>query len=411
MISREKFQKIEEGILYLFGLSLFLNYEITKALITVIIIVLILRKMLFKEKLNCGNEKIKNFLLFYIIFGTIWNFLGGMSYKPARSFLKMARYIPFLFFMYPIVENKRDTLKKFGICCLVSYLYLFQKVLVQFVSEKYYRVSGIEGINVTSVVASIVGSFTFSFLLNERDILKKIGYLIIYLSSFFVLVATKGRGALVALILMTIVTSGIYIYEKINVKNVLIGLLSILVIGSLSYKQIPQDSIHRFKTTFNTEQTGDNTSNYLRIEMWKSAIWRVKQKPILGYGTKYDPKDMFRVYAENMPETTSTERYFKDILLKSFDDAHSMYLNALVDNGIFILSLIVIWFLIPSYMFFMNIRKIKKKDIFIGTICGLGSFLIQGLFWPIWRKPDQMYFWIFFTILCILSFEEGKEEI
>lgn len=411
MISREKFKKIEEIVLYLFGLSIFLNYKLTKALITIIIVMLIFRKIYFKEKLNCGNEKIKNFLLFYIIFGTFWNFLGGINYKPARSFLKMARYIPFLFFMYPLVENKKKIINNFGICILISYIYFFQNIFCQFISKKYYRVPGFEGINVTSIIGSMMACFTISLFLNTKNILKKIGYLLLFLSSLFVIIATKGRGALVATVVTSIFIIGIYLYKNINFKIISLSILGLIFCIGLGYKILPSQDFNRFKTSFNIQENTNNISNLLRIEMWKNAIWRIEKKPILGYGTKYDPKDTFRVYVKQMPEKTSIQKYIKKIFLKSYDDAHNMYLNAVIDNGIFVISLAIIWFLIPIYLFVKNIKIINNNSLFIGILGGIMSFLIQGLFWPIWRKPDQMYFWVFFTMLCILAFnKDGKEE-
>lgn len=409
MIFREKFRKVEEILLYLFGLGIFLDYKITKFLIGIIIILLILRKVLFKENLNCGNKNLKLFILYYIIIGTCWNFLGGMSYKPARSFLKMTRYISLLFFMYPLIQNKKDIIKKFLFCGLISYIILFQKVFEQFISKKYFRVSGFMDINVTSIIASIVGSFVFSILLDEEKILKKLGYLIVYISTFVVLIATKGRGALVALITTSIIIVGINIFENRNLKKIMKILVILFLVMGIGYKAIPSKNFNRFKTTFNMSETPQNASNYIRIEMWKNALWRIKQKPILGYGTKFDSKNMFKKYVKNMPEKTENEKYIKKIFLNGFDDSHNMYLNAFIDNGLFVLNLLIIWFIIPSYIFFKYIRKIEKKGIFIGFFGGISSFLIQGLFWPIWRKPDQMYFWIFFSLI-IVSLENNHSK-
>lgn len=408
MINREKFAKFEEILLYLYGILIFINKDTIRFCAGAVIIVLILRKILFKEKLECGNENLKKFLLFFVIGGTIWNFFGGMSYKPARNFLKMARYMPIVFYVYPMIKKDKKIVYKFLISCLIGYFILFFKVLQQSRSGMY-RAEGYAGINPTGLLGAIVGSVSIGFAIGKNEFWKKSIYIILSVSGALITIATKGRGPFVSIIGTTIIIIGLYIFSKIELKRIAKFLLIFIIAVPLFYKSIPQKNLERFKNIFDTEQTVGNSSNGLRVEMWKNAIWRIKQNPVFGSGTKYDGENLFKKYVEQMPEKTKEEKWYKEAFEHGFDDAHNMYLNATVDNGLFVIVLAAIWFGIPGYLVFKYFRKNEEKILPISLLSGIISFEIQGLFWPIWRKSQQAVFWILLALIISLCLE-GKNE-
>lgn len=412
MIKKEIFNKIEDIVLYLLGISIFLDYRYSKMLVPIVIILIFLRKVLYKEKLECGNENIKKIIIFYIIVGTVWNFFGGMSYKPARNFLKMARYIPFLFFIYPIFKRNIDTLKRFLICSLISYGILFQKVIKEFIDFQYpwERVAGFEGISVTGDVGAIVSVFSFGLFIDEKKWLKKIVYLVVFLSGIFITIATQGRAPLLSILLGVGFITVLEIYSKIELRKMLVVIGVIILVSFIGAKTIPEGYKDRFETTFKTEKTIKNASNGLRLEMWKIGLKRVKENPILGSGTKYDRDNLFRKFAEELPGNTEVDKNYKYQLLNlGFNDAHSMYINAMVDNGIFVIVLFVIWFGIPGYLTLKFCKNLKEKRYFLGALGGIVSFLIIGAFWMLWRMQEQMYFWFLLAILLISVYKEVDE--
>ena len=412
MIKKEKFNKIEEVVLYILGLSIFLDYKFTKMLVAVVIILLFLRKILYKEKLECGNENIKKLIFFYIVVGTVWNFLGGMSYKPARNFLKMARYIPFLFFMYPILKRDKEKLKKFLLCSLISYGILFQKVIKEFIGFQYpwERAVGFEGISVTGDIGAMVSVFSFGLFIDEKKWIKKIIYLIVFLSGIFITIATQGRAPLLSILLGTGFIIILEIYSKINLKKLSIVIGLILMVSFIGIKIIPENYKERFETTFKTDKTIENTSNGLRIEMWKIGLKRIKENPILGSGTKYDKDNLFRKFALELPEETEVDKNYKYQLLNlGFNDAHSMYINAVVDNGIFVIVLFILWFGVPGYLYLKYYKVLEEKKYFLGSLGSIISFLTIGGFWMMWRMQEQMYFWIFMSILLVSVYSQREK--
>ncbi|MGL5723637.1 O-antigen ligase family protein [Cetobacterium sp.] len=411
-ISREHYGKIEEILLYLIGLSLFVSYDISKILASVTILVLIGRKVLYKEPLDCGNEKIKKFIIGYILIGIVWNFIGGMSYKPVRNFLKMARYMPFVFFLYPLFQKKKEFFNRFLICGLGSYLILLGKVLSEYKKNPFGRVDAFEGVNPTGTMGAMVAVFSFGLFVSEKNIFKKIGFLAIYLSGVWITVATQGRAPLVGALLGTGLIIGLELYSNFNVKKMMILFLAtlILIVGGL--KTIPPQKLARFKTAFNTEKTIENHSNGLRLEMWKVGIKRVAENPIFGSGTKFDRENLFKKFAEELSEKTEADKNYKYQLLNlGFNDAHSMYINAAVDNGVYVVSLLILWFLIPGYLVIKNIKSLADKRYLLGAVGGVTAYLTVGAFWMLWRTPEQMYFWILLTIMfSTITFNESENE-
>lgn len=410
-MKRESYYKLEGFLLYLIGLCLFLDFEYTKILASIVIIDLIVRKIFFKESLNCGNENIKKFIIWFLIIGIFWNFLGGMSYKSARNFLKISRYIPFLFFLYPLFEKNKKYLERFLLFSLGSYLILLVNVIKEYdYTKPWIRVEGIEGISTTGNVGSIVALFTFGLFLKEKSVLKKIVYFIIYMSGIFITVATNGRAPFLSIVIGTIILLCLEIYSRFDLRKIVITLSFLLISIFIGLNYLPQSTVDRLKTTFHTEKTDVNTSNGLRIEMWKIGIKRVKENPILGSGTKYDKENLFRKFVEELPDTTEVDRNYKYQLLNlGFNDAHSMYINAVVDNGVYVLSLLIIWFGIPSYLLFKNYKVIILNKYYLSSLGGLISILIIGAFWMFWRTSEQMYFWILYSIM--LNSAYRKEEI
>lgn len=435
LISREKFAKIEEYILYLFGIAIFLTEPCIKAMCGVVIILLVLRKILFKEKLFCGNEKLTKFLIWFLIIGIFWNFLAGMSYKPARNFIKMMRYIVLMFYVYPIVQRDRGVLKKLYISCLIGFIMLFIVVFIQY-KNGFYRAYGLVGIhieklgdiknlfieqnqqetlgiNTTALCTSIFGVITISLMmLNEKFIY--LFYTICQIAVvFFVVIATKSRSGLVTFIVVLSVLVGVtYIFYKKERKKIYLLLLCSSVILGLWIKNLPPDKIDRFKTILKLKNSDRDLSSNLRIEMLKIAKYRIKKHPILGSGTKYDKEYLFKKYVDNMNNVTDREKEYKNIFQKGFDDAHNIYVNTLVDNGLYIIGYLMIWFGIP----FMIIKRLKyceenDKIIAIAMLMGILSYEIQGLFWPIWRNMNQVLFWFILSIAVSVTISSKTENI
>ena len=186
-------------------------------------------------------------------------------------------------------------------------------------------------------------------------------------------------------------------------------IIASFVLGCLllfGFMQTPQ--ARRFKTnTFNVKVSTNNMSNGLRVEMWKNAIWRFKQHPIMGSGTKQDKK-LFDEYVHKNYNNSEVEKIYKNELLNKFDDAHCMYLNVLTDNGLFFLVQLIFIFIALPYILIIN-KNYKYRLPLVG---GLSAYYIFGVVWPIWRHGwDPMLLWTLAALTCCSYIYEEKKNV
>lgn len=398
-VSKEKYMQLKEIILYLFGISFFTNFDIAKIILQIMIVFLLIDIFYFKDKLECGNEKIKKFILFLVVGGIIWNFCADFNYKAARAYLKINRYCIIVFYLYSLIKYKKEILRNFMSSLLISYLFLFAQGIKFYMIHKhlsYYRFDSFEGVMEVAVLISVIGAFSFGQIIERKEIKVKLIGVLIFLISCFLLIITQTRASLLAMIgaisIIIILSKNL----KIIIGSFLIGILSISL-----FFQTPQ--AERFRTNlFNIKVTTDNMSNGLRVEMWKNAIWRFKQHPIMGSGTKQDEK-LFKEYIENLPSENKIQKIYKDELETNFNDAHSMYLNSLTDNGVFSLVQFGFILLFLPYTLIVN----KKYKYRISLLGGLFAYCIFGVVWPLWRHGwNPMLLWLIVSLTCVSCFEK-----
>lgn len=89
MMNKEKFLKLKEIVLYILGVSLFINFNITKISLGFIFVFILIDIFYFKEKMEFGNKKLRKLVLFFIGVGILWNFLADFNYRAVRAFLKI----------------------------------------------------------------------------------------------------------------------------------------------------------------------------------------------------------------------------------------------------------------------------------------------------------------------------------
>lgn len=408
-LNREKFSKLEEGVLYFYGLVFFINYDLSKMLLIPMILVLGLRKVIYKERLNCGNNKLKKFLLLFIIGGCIWSFMAKFNYRDTRAFLKISREMILPFYIYPILDRDRSVLRKMLYIMVSSFLVMAGKTFhyAIFINPKG-NAFGFENFYITRMMGMTMTTFSLGWLLIKKNTKKEtLIAVLMFLIGFGVIIVSKSRAGLVAVAGAMVMT---FIVSKVDLKKVL--LIGLACVGLLLMS--PETAKNRFETTFDTEMTVVNQSNYLRIEMWKNALWRIKQHPIRGGGIRSD-QELFKEYANNMPESTEMERFFKEKIVNGgFNDAHNMYLNIITANGIFSITHFILMFGIIPTLLIRNLKDDRLTTFERSMNLGIGatfiSFYIYGLFWSIWGGNwSRMEFWFLVALLCSISF--GREKI
>jgi len=407
MMEREKFYELEKKLLYLYCGMFFIKYEILKVFIIPMVLIILLRRFFYGEKLNCGNEKLKKFLLILVVGGMIWNFLANFDYRSARAFFKISREIVLPFYIYPIVSRENRVIEGVVKALTLSFLIMAGKTFHNYLDFPGKNgATGFEWVGTTRAMALMASSMSLGGMFSRNSNKIKALSLFVFVLGVGTMIMSNSRAGLVALggsILCT------FLISRVDLRKIVV---IVMVLGVIAFIT-PSNRTKHFKTTFNSEKTIKNFSNGMRIELWKNAIWRIEQHPVMGSGTKNDEK-LFKKYANNLPEETKVDRFYKKKMLNSgFNDAHNMYLNIVSDNGVFsIIHLILIFGVLPCLCFKnLKITNSINRSVSLGVSASLVSFYIYGMFWSIWRGDwSRTEFWFLVSLLCCMSFFENDVE-
>ncbi|MBU4284678.1 O-antigen ligase family protein [Patescibacteria group bacterium] len=140
----------------------------------------------------------------------------------------------------------------------------------------------------------------------------------------------------------------------------------------------------------------DELSNQGRIYIWKRSLESFKEHPILGIG------------AGNFPVVLEQEI----VMAKAGSSAHNLYLNFLVENGLFAFILIVfmVWEILSVVFSVLKLNLPQKTRI---LITGLFIYLVWAFGYSLFDIAllDERVFLIFLTILGIIYAIKNKPEI
>lgn len=116
--------------------------------------------------------------------------------------------------------------------------------------------------------------------------------------------------------------------------------------------------------------TSENTSNAGRLHMWKVAIDRFPEYPFFGTGFRNSEQPVRDFLAkqdlEYLNKYTGVEF--------SYNDAHSSYLQTLLEMGIFFF--IFFWFVLLCALFRMGVEAAKSQD---GLVVSATSTLVMSI--------------------------------
>ena len=159
-----------------------------------------------------------------------------------------------------------------------------------------------------------------------------------------------------------------FAYKNLS-KKLTIGVLIAVVLSVTAVVVAPQTNVAKridiayieVKNFF--EKNHRTTSLGARFDMWNSAILGIKEKPILGWGSKG--------YHE-----LKEEQYNKKIIAKNtlrFNDAHNQYLDSWVKRGVLGLMAVLFVLFIPFFLFY---KHIKNDVLEVKLLCMLGIIYV-----------------------------------
>ena len=177
---------------------------------------------------------------------------------------------------------------------------------------------------------------------------KRYLWIFIAVPSFYLLMQTQSRTALLGLAVATVL---IVLIRKMRWQFLLIGPVSAFVLWTSGYKWRAQQELAKI-----FELTG-------RKLTWQDAVSMIKQSPFLGWG------------------------FHADRLLLDSQHVHNSYLHALIHSGIlgsifFVGAIILFWYMVIRTKTFAHIDKasLVEKPFLIESLLILGALTARSFF-------------------------------
>lgn len=215
---------------------------------------------------------------------------------------------------------------------------------------------------------------------------------------------TGARGGWVGLpILLAIILR--LSYKTLSKKST-ISIASIVLIVFVSLISLPQTKVlHRIDTATKEvwnyfEKNHKHTSLGARFDMWQSALLGIKEKPVLGWGSKG--------YIEL--KKAQLEQKVIDRTTLQYNDPHNQYLDLFVKKGIIGLLALLSFLAIPMIIFqeYAHSNNIGLKTIaYIGILHSI-SICFFGMSQTFLAHNSGMLFYTFMTIVIYSSLKNIK---
>ncbi len=323
------------------------------------------------------NFKIYNKFLFYFLFiiygALIINLIFSVNYE--NSFLRNIFFIKYLIFTIGTIDffskRKLELFFIFKIWTLILFIFSLD-LIVQFITQKniigmesplkYHRLSGFMGDELKA--GSLILFFCFAvtgFLTNEKKY-KILGIILIcfFLSTIFI----TGDRSNFFKSLMTFFCLAFFIDKKIIGKLLALFLIMMgIILSIISTNEVFKE---RFKSDILNELRQDNYNliNYIKKteygKIYSSAYNLYLQKKIFGVGNKN-----FRILCEkNFKQKYPFTQNLKET--KCNTHPHQIYLEILVEHGIFGMTIFLISLILFVYRNFKFV--LKEKDYLLTSL-------------------------------------------
>ncbi|UJF18231.1 O-antigen ligase family protein [Vibrio sp. SS-MA-C1-2] len=237
---------------------------------------------------------------------------------------------------------------------------------------------GINPITYTTMSASIaITSLVILFLKNKKLML------VSFYLSFNSLLIGESRGVILAFFCaFLVILMMMSICKKITKKHIfyifVIIAASMITNYSVINKRITESRVEAVKI----ENSNMNSSVGLRLQMWKTAIILMQEKPIVGFGD--DNIHEKQLLADQGVITQQVVPFYH---------YHNLFLNAMVKGGVIELLLVLFTLFLPFYLF----KNKKMVRTIIPLSISLVLFFASLTDVPLTHSPIiNLYFMLLF---------------
>lgn len=298
-----------------------------------------------------------------------------------------------------------------GITSLVQAYGMYNYREVWFVFDGYtahmYRPAGSVNPMRYAAITLILSAFIFAYLMLfkvDKYFLRML-FLVSILFGIGACLLTQTRGVWLAvpIILLFFI---FYLFRAGNKKAGGAVLLSgILVIAFLSQLDVVEKRVEKAVKSIELYEDGNSqTSIGARLDMYVVAFQLFKEKPLFGHGL-----NGFKVKTSEMKESGELEGYSRELGVRK--TAHNEFFQAAVEKGGVGLILTMGLFLIPLYVFYLNVSSPDRVIRWFAS-CGvlmLVVLFVAGQSGTIMNHKTFTHFYIFMVFLFLSQIYYRKD--
>lgn len=202
---------------------------------------------------------------------------------------------------------------------------------------------------------------------------------------------TSSRGALVSFFLVIIIFSGyLLFFQRLSKKKKISVMAILLVLCLVGVFLVEMFNPGRFKELLNTKKG----SLAARVFFFQAAADASLNKPMFGNGLENSSEIFIQYYERDWgiygPVGANADR------------AHNLVLDTIVTTGFVGLFFMSLWYYFYFRLGFQEIKKQRTNWLALAlTLGALGYFL--SLMFSFSLVTDQVYFWLFFSLLAVIS--------
>ena len=169
--------------------------------------------------------------------------------------------------------------------------------------------------------------------------------------------------------------------------------------------------VEKPSNTDNIDEIRDHPTAHFRYRLryWKSALWMLKKRTLIGYGLRNYRREVYKSQAELNKVTNGKfldEKYYATPQPR---ECHNDILENFVEGGLIggFLFLAIVGIILYHGLAYIQLVDVKNAMMMMFVLSGIVAVLIDAsFFFPLRLGPSALYFW---TLIAIAEFLYTKE--
>lgn len=330
---------------YYFFISLYIMNLGIRNSVYLGILSLIIKKLIYKEKIEIGPKilaysNLGLYLSMILIDVYFYNVNGSLSS------IKILNKFWLYFILINFIKNKEELIKCFIALTISIFISFIGAVpyIKSLLENPNVRIRSFNSIMVYSHMMAAATIFLIGGIFYSEKKYNKLIYLCMSVVSFLLVILTKTRGAILAMLgaLVLLLLINVLINKKFK-ETALIGLIVLTTLFVIP-SNLKEPVYNRFR--------GAKGSNQARLDLWQASIHGIQNNTLIGVGYSGTTKSV-----KEYIEAGGQMRYNRYI-----GNSHNAYLAILFKYGILVGGYQLIYLLLVMPILWTKKYKVISKD-------------------------------------------------